>query len=192
MKYQIILFLIVCIFTGISFSSLQAQQIDMKLEEQMISLERDVVRIYNELQKFLYITNDRGNELLAFESLITIYVDEILNLYDTFWRIKGTTLESQQNIAARGLIFRALTYLERAQEDGSNYHKACDDYTRALRLAQNEFNEPLLNTKIPHEVWVGRKLFTRLADLLDHRGKNFQMIECFKMTNGTARSGDRK
>ena len=192
MKYQIIRLLIVCIFTALSFSSTHAQPIDMKLEEQMIALERDVVRIYNELQKFLVLTNNRGNELLAFESLITIYVEEVLNLYDTFWRIKGTALESQQNIAGRCLIFRALTYLERVQEDGSNYRKACDDYKKALRLAQNELNEPLLNTKIPHEVWVGRKLYTRLADLLDHRGKNFQMIECFKMMNGAARSGERR
>ncbi len=192
MKYQIVRILIVCIIAALSFSSIQAQQIDMKLEEQMIALERDVVRIYNELQKLLYETNYRGNELLAFESLITIYVDEVLNLYDTFWRIKGTTLESQQNIAARCLIFRALTYLERTQEDRGNYIKACEDYKKALTLAQNELQEPLLNTKIPHEVWVGRKLYTRLADLLDHRGKNFQMIECFKMTNGTTHSGVRR
>ena len=192
MKLQIIRILIVCIFVALASSGVQAQQIDMKLEEQMISLERDVVRIYNELQKFLYEKNSSSNELLAFESLITIYVDEVLNLYDTFWRIKGTTLESQQNIAARCLIFRALTYLERANEDNSNYDKACEDYKKALRLAQNELKEPLLNTKIPHEVWVGRKLYTRLADLLDHRGKNFQMIECFKMANSTARSGERR
>ena len=192
MNYQMTRILLVCIFTALSFSSIKAQPIDMKLEEQMIALERDVVRIYNELQKFIYLTNNRGYELVAFESLITIYVEDVLNLYDTFWRIKGTILESQQNIAARCLIFRALTYLERTQQDGSNYQKACDDYTRALRLSQNELNEPLLNTKIPHEVWVGRKLYTRLADLLDHRGKNFQMIECFKMTNGSTHSGERR
>ncbi len=166
------------------------QQLDMKLEEQMVALERDVVRIYNELQKFLYVDNRRGNELLAFESLITIYVDEILSLYDTFWRVKGTTLESQQNIAARCLIFRALTYLERTRENSGNYRKACIDYKRALHLARNELKEPLLNTKIPHEVWVGRKLYTRLADLLDNRIKNFQMIECFRLKDGTSTNGD--
>ena len=170
-----------------------AQPIDMKLEEQMVALERDVVRVYNELQKFLYEDNRRGNELLAFESLITIYVDEILNVYDTFWRIKGTTLESQQNIAARCLIFRSLTYLERLHENHLNYKKACEDYKKALRLAQNEIKEPLLSTKLPHEVWVGRKLYTRLADLLDNRSKNFQMIDCFKMTtNGTSANGEKK
>lgn len=156
----------------------------------MVALERDVVRIYNELQKFLFEDARSGNELLAFESLITIYVDEVLNLYDTFWRIKGTTLESQQNIAARCLIFRALTYLERAGENSSNYRKACDDYKRALRLAQNDLQEPLLSTKLPHEVWVGRKLYTRLADLLDNRSKNFQMIDCFRMSNGMSQNGE--
>ena len=169
-----------------------AQLVDMKLEEQMVSLERDVVRIYNELQKFLYEDARRGNELLAFESLITIYVDEILNLYDTFWRVKGTTLESQQNIAARALIFRALTYLERARETPENYSRACQDYKKALYLARNELKEPLLNTKLPYEVWVGRKLYTRLADLLDNRSKNFQMIDCIKIATDTSTFGEGK
>ncbi|MFQ5865538.1 MAG: hypothetical protein ACE5IW_09950 [bacterium] len=179
------------LFLG-SSRNLNAQPIEMKLEEQMVVLERDVVRIYNELQKFLMEDTRRGNELLAFESLITIYVDEVLNVYDTFWRIKGNTLESHQNIAARCLIFRALTYLERARESSANYSKACRDYKRALHLAQNELNEPLLSTKLPHEVWVGQKLYTRLADLLDNRGKNFQMIDCFNITNNLSQMGAKK
>ncbi|MFQ5604795.1 MAG: hypothetical protein ACE5HS_16110 [bacterium] len=171
---------------------LKAQPIEMKLEEQMVALERDVVRIYNELQKFIYEDPARrGSELIAFESLITIYVDEILNLYDTFWRMKGTTLESQQNIAARCLLFRALTYLERAQENHLNYSKACTDYKKALHLAKNKLKEPLLSTKLPHEVWVGNKLYTRLADLLDSRDKNFQMIDCFKLTNRLLQIGEK-
>ncbi len=76
-----------------------------------------------------------------------------------------------------------MTYLERVREEPSNYRSACNDYKRALHLAQNELREPLLSTKLPHEIWVGRKLYTRLADLLDNRSKNFQMIDCFKMSN---------
>ncbi|MFQ5750501.1 MAG: hypothetical protein ACE5HI_00770 [bacterium] len=182
MKFQYI-FLVVGLLWG-NMQNLQAQPIEMKLEDQMVALERNVVRIYNELQKFLYEDpTRRGNELLAFESLITVYVDEILKLYDTFWRMKGTTLESQQNIAARCLIFRALTYLERTRENHANYFKACDDYKRALHLAENKLKEPLLSTRLPHEVWVRNKLYTRLADLLDSRDKNFQMIDCFRLTN---------
>jgi hypothetical protein len=184
--------IVIILFWG-SVSAARAQSIEMKLEEQMVALERDVVRIYNELQKFLYQDpKRRGNELLAFESLITIYVDEVLNLYDTFWRMKGTTLESQQNIAARCLLFRSLTYLERASRNSANYLKACEDYKRALNLAQNKLEEPLLSTKLPHEVWVGNKLYTRLADLLDSREKNFQMIDCFRMTNNLSQIGDGK
>lgn len=175
-----------------NFSQIQAQTIEMKLEERMIALERDIVRIYNELQKFLHEDSRRGSELLAFEKLITVYVKEILDLYDTFWRIKGTTLESQQNIAARCLILRALTYLERVREEPSNYAKACEDYKRALHLAQNELREPLLSIKLPYEVWVGRKLYTRLADLLDNRHKNFQMIDCFKISPKKIANGQAK
>ena len=112
---------------------------------------------------------------------MNIYVDEVLKLHDAFWRINGSSLESQPNIAARCLIFRALTYLERASERPENYLKACEDYKTALRLARNELNEPLLGTRLPHEVWIGNRLYTRLADLLDNREKNFQMIDCFKM-----------
>jgi tetratricopeptide (TPR) repeat protein len=170
-------------------STLQAQPVDLKLEEQMISLERDVVRIYNELQKFLLEEKRSPSELLAFEHLISNYVDQVLDLYDTFFRIKGTTLESQQNIAARCLIFRALTFMERAETHVENYRKACEDYKKALRLAQNELKEPLLSTRLPHEVWVGRKLYTRLADLLDNRGKNFQMLDCFRMNEMESTNG---
>jgi len=189
---KIIYTILTMILTWGSITQAEAQTIDMRLEEQMIVLERDVVRIYNELQKFLYADNRRGSELLAFESLITMYVKEILDLYDTFYRIKGTTLESHQNIAARCLIFRALAYLERVREEPSNYQRACGDYKRALHLAQNELKEPLLSTRLPHEVWVGRKLYTRLADLLDNRHKNFQMIDCFKMSKKEFAKGETK
>ena len=175
----------------LSAQSLYSQAIEIKLEEQMVSLERDIVRVYNELQKFLQEDSRRGNELLAFESLITIYVDQVLDLYDTFWRIRGTTLESQQNTAARCLIFRALTFLERADEYHVNYEKACEDYKKALRLAQNDLKEPLLSTKLPHEVWLGRKLYSRLADLLDNRSKNFQMIDCFRTGENLSANGVR-
>ncbi|RMF59503.1 MAG: hypothetical protein D6743_16235 [Calditrichaeota bacterium] len=163
-------------------TTLHAQAVEMQLEQQMVALERDVVRAYNELQKFLHEDTRRGPELLAFESLINVYVEEVLKLYDTFWRIKGATLESQQNIAARCLIFRSLTYLERAREDPANYEKACDDYKKALHLAENNLKEPLLSTKLPYEVWIGSKLYLRLADLLDSRDKNFQMLDCFRMS----------
>lgn len=185
--------LLFCLVWGsLKTADAQSQPIDMRLEQQMVSLERDVVRAYNELQKFLHEDKRSSNELLAFERLITIYVDEVLDLYDTFLRIKGTTLESQQNIAARCLIFRALTYLERIHEFPGYYYKACEDYTKALQLAKNELKEPLLSTRLPYEVWVGNKLYTRLADLLDNRGKDFQMIDCFKKTNALFSTGEGK
>lgn len=183
------LFMLLLLF---AFENASAQRIEMLLEERMISLERDVVRIYNELQKFLYEDTRRGNELLAFEAVMRIYVDEILNLYDTLWRLKGTTLESHKNIAARCLIFRALTYLERATENSDNYARACEDYKRALRLAHNDLKKPLLSTELPHEVWIGHKLYTRLADLLDNRSKNFQMLDCFRISNKLLELGEGK
>lgn len=180
--HRLRLFLIF-LFLASAIVKLNAQPIEMEMQKQMVALEHDVVRIYNELQKYLLTENQNENELLAFEALITIYVDDVLDLYDTYYRIKGTTLESHQEISARCLIFRALTYLERAKTNPENYKKACEDYKRALLLARNHLQEPLLSTKLPYEVWTRGKLYTRLADLLDNRHKNFQMVDCFKMSN---------
>lgn len=174
MKKIVISFLLL-----ISLKPLLAQPVEAKLEEQMFSFERDVVRIYNELQKFLAEDTRRGSELKAFEQIITIYVDIVMDIYDTLWRLKGTTLESHQDLAARCLILRALTYMERAQEEPDNYARACEDYKKALRLSLKAKRGSLLNSKLPYEIWVGKKMYTRLADLLDDRNKNFQMLDCF-------------
>jgi len=169
-------------FLLISAFEIKAQSIDVKLQEQMVTLERDVVRIYNELQKYLLQDKQQENELLAFEALITTYVDGILDLFDTYYRIRESTLELHQKITARCLLIRSLTFMERAQKNSQNYIKACEDYKRALLLVQEHSYEPLLSTKLPYEIWIGDKLYTRIADLIDNRSKNFHMVDCFKIT----------
>lgn len=149
-------------------------------EKQMIEYEHDVVHIYNELQKFLIDCKPNLAEQIAFENLLSIYVDRILEIYNTMQRLTGSTLETYRGVAARALIFRTLTYLERSKESQEQYQKAVEDYKQALQLYQKGKNIPIMNKRLPYEVRAGRKMYTRLADLLDDKSKGFNLLDSFR------------
>lgn len=149
--------------------------IKTKFEQQMVDYENDVVRCYNELQKFLYQDDRNIAEMIAFENLLSIYVDRILEIFSTMERLAGSSLETYRGVAARSLIFRSLTYLERSKEAHENFEKAVNDYKYALQLYKGTAI-PIMNKKLPYEVWIGRKMYTRLADLLDDKNKDFNLL----------------
>ena len=149
--------------------------IKTKFEQQMVDYENDVVRSYNELQKFLYQDDRNLAEMVAFENLLSIYVDRILEIFSTMERLAGSSLETYRGVAARALIFRSLTYLERSKESKENFDKAVNDYKHALQLYKG-ITIPIMNKKLPYEVWIGRKMYTRLADLLDDKNKDFNLL----------------
>jgi hypothetical protein len=149
--------------------------IKTKFEQQMVDYENDVVRCYNELQKFLYQDDRNLAEMIAFENLLSIYVDRILEIFSTMERLAGSSLETYRGVAARALIFRSLTYLERSKETHENFEKAVNDYKYALQLYKGTAI-PIMNKKLPYEVWIGRKMYTRLADLLDDKNKDFNLL----------------
>jgi len=149
--------------------------IETKFEQQMVDYENDVVRCYNELQKFLNQDGRNIAEMVAFENLLSIYVDRILEIYSTMERLAGSSLETYRGVAARALIFRSLTYLERSKEVRDNFDKAVSDYKYALQLYKG-ISIPIMNKKLPYEVWIGRKMYTRLADLLDDKNKDFNLL----------------
>lgn len=157
------------------------QSTETRLEKQMIEYEADVVQAYHEIQNYLIETNVNQAELTAFEQLMSVYVERIFEIYSTLKRLKGYTLETYRAVVARALIFRALTYLERANENPGNYQKACEDYQKALKLYQKGTQIPIMNKRLPYEVWIGGKLYTRLVDLLDDRGKGFQLLDCLRL-----------
>ncbi|MFZ5516028.1 MAG: hypothetical protein ACOY90_05290 [Candidatus Zhuqueibacterota bacterium] len=150
--------------------------IETKFEQQMVEYENDVVRCYNELQKFLYENEMNLSEMVAFEELLSIYVNRILEIYETMERVAGSTLETYRGVAARALIFRSLTYLERSRTAPENFEKALKDYKLALQLYQKETTNPIMNKRLPYEIWIGRKMYTRLADLLDDKNKDFNLL----------------
>ncbi len=165
------------LITAICTSSIFGQSvIETKFEQQMVEYENDVVRCYNELQKFLFEYEMNLSEMTAFESLLSIYVNRILEIYETMERVAGSTLETYRGVAARALILRSLTYLERSRLAPENFQKAVKDYKHALRLYQKSTTIPIMNKRLPYEIWIGRKMYTRLADLLDDKNKDFNLL----------------
>ncbi len=149
--------------------------IKTKFEQQMVDYENDVVRCYNEFQKFLGQDDRNIAEMIAFENLLSIYVDRIMEIFSTMERLAGSSLETYRGVAARALIFRSLTYMERSKESRENFDKAVSDYKYALQLYKGT-TIPIMNKKLPYEVWIGRKMYTRLADLLDDKNKDFNLL----------------
>jgi hypothetical protein len=156
------------------------QSTETRLEKQMIDYERDVVQAYHEIQKYLLNPHSNQAELVAFEQLMSVYVERIFEIHSTLRRLKGFTLETYRAVVARALILRALTLLERADRFPQNYKLACQDYQEALLLYKHSSTVPIMNKQLPYEIWIGRKLYTRLVDLLDDRGKGFQFLDCLQ------------
>jgi hypothetical protein len=174
MRLKNIFIFLLFVFISIDQSFSQSE-IKTKFEQQMVDYENDVVRCYNELQKFLYQDDRNIAEMIAFENLLSIYVDRILEIFSTMERLAGSSLETYRGVAARALIFRSLTYLERSKEAKENFNKAVTDYKQALQFYKG-ITIPIMNKKLPYEVWIGRKMYTRLADLLDDKNKDFNLL----------------
>lgn len=175
-RFSIILIILI-LMVRVSYCQ---SEFETTFERQMVEYEYDVVRTYNELQKFLLLSTPNEAEQTAFENLLSIYVDRILEIYSTMQRLTGSTLETYRGVTARALIFRSLTYLERSKKSPTHYQKAINDYRKALQLYQTDKNIPIMNKKLPYEVWASKKMYTRLADLLDDKSKGFDLLESFK------------
>lgn len=175
-KTNFLIFISILLFSTI----IHGQSTETRLEKQMIEYERDVVQAYHEIQKYLLDEHTNKAELSAFEQLMSVYVERIFEIHSTLRRLKGYTLETYRAVVARALIIRALTLLEGADEHPENYQLACNDYQKALLLYQHSSTVPIMNKQLPYEIWIGRKLYTRLVDLLDDRGKGFQFIDCLQ------------
>lgn len=173
-----LIMLLICVLT--LNGEIFGQSTETRLEKQMIEYERDVVQAYHEIQKYLLETHLNQAELIAFEQLMSVYVERIFEIHSTLRRLKGYTLETYRAVVSRALIIRALTLLERADRYPKNYKLACQDYQKALLLYKHNSTVPIMNKQLPYEIWIGRKLYTRLVDLLDDRGKGFQFLDCLQ------------
>lgn len=164
------------------------QSVESNLEKLMVKYEEKVLSTYQEMQALDHVAV-AAVERAAFDSVLSAYTSRVLEIYETLNRVKGFTLENYRNIAGRVLIFRALAYLETSATNPTNLERACADYRRALRLTRNS-KIPVINQTLPYEVWVDRRLYTRLADLLDDKDQNFTLLRCMSGTNEKERIRD--
>ena len=164
-KWLLGLFLI-----SLTYSCVLGQPLDKVLIPKMENFESDIQNTYREYQKIYYEKKSSLAELNAFENIISIYVAQILEIHETLFLSGFSELEEPRNIAARSLIYRALIYLEKAPLNLEYYEKACYDYYRALAMFNNVDTIPAIFKKLPNPILVGAKQFSRLIDVIDHKG----------------------
>lgn len=173
-----------------NYQNIFAQKTYDTLLHEMEQFETDVVETYRNYLWLFYEEKQSGLELLAFEDLLGIYVQRLRQSYETIALLGPKNLEEPRDMAARALIFRALTFLEKAPIDVTYFEKACYDYYDALTLYESTDNVPVIFKQLPFPIRLGNKFYTRLIDLLDEKGKDlFQfgqinlVLKNFKVTS---------
>ncbi|MDZ7263803.1 MAG: hypothetical protein ONB16_04415 [candidate division KSB1 bacterium] len=148
------------------------QHLDRILVPQMERYESDIQSTYREYQKIYYEKKSSLAELRAFENVISIYVSQILEVYETLSLSGLGELEIPRDIAARALVYRALIFLEKAPLNPEYYEKACYDYYNALAMFDNIESIPAIFKRLPEPILVGANEFNRLIDVIDHKGSD--------------------
>jgi hypothetical protein len=156
----------------VAHSSGWTQNIDRILIPQMQLYESDIQSTYREYQKIYYEKKSSLAELRAFEDVISIYVSQILEVYETLSLSGFGQMETPRDIAARALVYRSLIYLEKAPLNPEYYEKACYDYYAALSMFDNSEKIPAIFKRLPDPILVGANEFTRLIDVIDHKGSD--------------------
>ncbi|MBD3290336.1 hypothetical protein GF337_16150 [candidate division KSB1 bacterium] len=160
------------------------------LINKMEEYEEDIQNTYSEYQKVYYERKSSKSELLAFEEIISVYVSQILEIYETLTLSSIKMMEKPRDIAARSLIFRALTYLEKAPLNVEFYEKACYDYYRALDMYNESEKVPVILKSLPKPIRVANIEYKRLIDLIEAKGKELFsfgkvqiVLKSFKITS---------
>jgi len=157
-----------------------AQEIEASLEKLMVRYESKVIEVYQEMQA-LDRTDLTHQERLAFDELLSGYTVRVLEIYKTLKRLKSFTLENYKTIAARALFFKALANIDVADGNVKKFDSACDDYRHALSLTRGA-KISVLSQTLPYEIWIGDRLYTKLAELLDDQDKNRVLLRCMNKT----------
>ncbi|MFQ5637582.1 MAG: hypothetical protein ACE5IR_06255 [bacterium] len=198
--------LIVMGFCVIGFT----QQNQEFLINRMRQYEQNILNMYLEYQKLYYEDKSQKHELLGFEDLLTVYIKQVTEIYETL-SLSNQKVQEPRDIAARALIFKALMYLEKAPLNVEYYEKACYEYYEALNLYDSTEEPPVIFKELPKMIQAGDKTYFRLIDLLDDKGRglhafgkvlvsfrnfrvtanfNPQMLELIKVEDGESASRD--
>jgi len=140
--------------------SLWAQPQEM-LVKRMQQHEHSILRTYLEYQKLYYEDKSRTHELHAFENLLTVYIDQVMEIYETL-NLSDETFFMPRDIAARALIFKSLMYLEKAPLNVEYYERACYEYYEALKLYEGTDAPPVIFKDLMEDKGEGLKKFGKV------------------------------
>ncbi len=150
-----------------------AQSDQSSLVRRMSQHENSILKMYLEYQKLYYEDKSRRHELKAFEDLLTVYIDQVMEIFETLTLAQRKT-ETPRDIAARTLVFKALMYLEKAPLNKEFYERACYEYYQSLNLYEDTNSAPVIFKDLPQQIHAGEQVYYRLKDLLDDKGEGLR------------------
>ena len=174
-----ILFFSLCfsIFVLKGFSQIQPSI----LIERMRQHEHNILNAYLEYQKLYYEDKSRAHELRAFEELLTVYINQVMEIYETL-NLSERKNEIPRDSASRALIFKNLMFLEKAPLNVEYYEKACYEYYEALNLYEGTDTLPVVYKDLPQTIQTGARIYFRLIDLLEDKGSELQNFGKVKLS----------
>ncbi len=146
-----------------------AQQNATSLVDRLRQEESDIVSMYLEYQKLYYEDKSRTNELQAFEELLSVYIDQSMEIFETLNLVAENNQEAR-DIVSRALAFKALMFLEKAPLNNEYYEKACYEYYASLDLYAGTNIPPVLYKDLPAPIISGSRIYYRLVDLFREKG----------------------
>lgn len=164
-RFGSICLLLSCVPTGFVW----AQPTQSPLVKRMSQHEHNILNMYLEYQKLYYEDKSQKKELRAFEDLLSVYIDQVTEIYETLTLSERQT-ELPRDIAARTFAFKALMYLEKAPLNYEFYERACYEYYASLQLYEETDEAPVIFKDLPQPIQAGDKTYYRLKELLDEKG----------------------
>jgi len=161
---------ILIIALSLQASALYSQEF---LVDRMRQHENSILRTYLEYQKLYYEDKSRAHELRAFENLLTVYINQVMEIYETL-NLSAKKSSVPRDIAARALVFKSLMYLEKAPLNIEYYERACYEYYEALSLYEGTDEPPVIYKDLPQPIQAGDKTYYRLKELIDDKGTGLQ------------------
>lgn len=139
------------------------------LIKRMQQYERNILRSYLEYQKLYYEDKSRTHELRAFEDLLTVYINQVMEIYDTL-NLSKKKSSTPRDIVSRALIIKSLMFLEKAPLNPEYYERACYEYYEAFNLYDGTDEPPVIYKNLPQTIQAGDKTYYRLKELIDDKG----------------------
>jgi len=149
--------------------------------ERMRQHEHNILNAYLEYQKLYYEDKSRVHELRAFEELLTVYINQVMEIYETL-KLSQEKNEIPRDIASRALVFKNLMFLVKAPLNVEYYEKACYEYYEALNLYEGTDSPPVVYKDLPQTIQSGTRTYFRLIDLMEDKGSDLQNFGKVKLT----------